>query len=138
MSPSKKRSMEVYNNVMYDMLVKHIQAKDEAIEKLTSYVKELIAELKCVYEKNINTENESNILNLEKYNTKNTIIRWEQSKKNSKNNQRNRATGVVTSNGFLEFKRVIDETVTSRTNYNSLKEWTDTLPKDGKYRVMKR
>jgi len=130
--------MDIYNSLMYDIFLKRIQAQDEAIEKLTGYVKDLVAELKGVYEKNLNDENNSTIINFEKYATKNTVIRWEESKKpNQDLGVQSRATGVITSNGFLEFKRVIDGTVTLRSRYNSLKDWAETLPKHGKYRVMK-
>ena len=137
--------MDVYDNIKIEMLVKHIQAKDEAIEKLTCYVKELIAELKNAYDKKTTTDNEKNTTTddepytLQKYNTKNTVMRWEQSKESCKDlYERSRATGVVTSNGFLEFKRILNDTETVRTRYNSLQEWADTLPKDGKFKVMKR
>jgi CTP:phosphocholine cytidylyltransferase-like protein len=137
--------MEVYDNIKIEMLVKHIQAKDEAIEKLTGYIKELIAELKNAYdkktttdnEKKTTTDNESNTL--QKYDLKNTVVRWEQSKEGCKDlYERSRATGVVTSNGFLEFKRVLNDKTTLRTRYNSLQEWMDTLPKDGNFKITKR
>jgi hypothetical protein len=129
--------MEVYDNIKIEMLVKHIQAKDEAIEKLTGYIKELIAELKNAYDKKTTTDNESNTL--QKYDLKNTVVRWEQSKEGCKDlYERSRATGVVTSNGFLEFKRVLNDKTTLRTRYNSLQEWMDTLPKDGNFKITKR
>ena len=129
--------MDTYDNIKIEMLVKHIQAKDEAIEKLTAYIKELVAELKNVNDKKTKSDDEPTIL--EKYNTKNIVMRWLQSKESCKDyKEQSRATGVVTSNGFLEFKRVLNDTKTLRTRYNSLQEWADTLPKDGTFKVMKR
>jgi len=61
-----------------------------------------------------------------------TIVRWEPgwtiSRGGSSYNNRNRASGVVTKNGFFEFIRHIDGTTNHRTYFNSVEDWMASIP----------
>ena len=58
-----------------------------------------------------------------------TIIRWEPGwKVKGDYYSRNRASGVVTKNGFLEFLRHVDGTTNYRTYFKSVEDWMESIP----------